>query len=59
MHCVSGLWAGERIFEKLTVSIIIELDLIILMVRLIIGSSLKSVFFLHYQYPVIRVYSMC
>lgn len=59
MNCMSSLWAEERIFEKLTVSIIIELNLNILMVRLIIHSSLMGVLFLHYQYPVISIYLMC
>lgn len=45
MLCMRCLWAGERIFEKLTISTIIEVILNILMVILIIGSSLKSVFF--------------
>lgn len=56
MLCMSCLWAGERIFKKLTVSIIIEVNLNILMVILILGSSLKSVFFRRYQYPVICIY---
>lgn len=55
--CMSCLQARERIFKKL--SIIIEVNLNTLMVRLITGSSLKSVFFLHYQYPVICIYLMC
>lgn len=59
MLCMSCLWAGERVFKKLTVSIIIEVNLNILMVILNIGRSVKYVFFLRYQYPVICMYLMC
>lgn len=45
MLCMRCLWAGERIFEKLTISTIIEVILNTLMVILIIDSSLKSVVF--------------
>lgn len=58
MLCMSSFWAGERKFKNLSVSIIIELNLNILTVRLIIGSSFKSVFFLHYQCPVLCIYLM-